>query len=464
MTGTKQRTIARPVSVSGIALRTGQASKMTFRPAEIGTGVRFVRTDLAERPVIPALVSAIVGVVRGTTLGSDDVHICSVEHVLAAIGGLGIDNLIIEANTGEPPALDGSAKEFVDALLDAGLVEQDAPREYLVVEKTLIYHDEEQGVDLVIIPSDEFRVTYMIDYPNQFLGTQYTSLYSMEEFVEDFAPARTFCLLSEAERLKADGLIEGGSLGNAVVFVDRKLEGAELKRFAQLFGLGEEDLVVSDKTLGNKPLRFPNEPVRHKVLDLIGDLTLVGLPLRGHVLAARAGHAAHIELARLLRKQYETTLITRKYGSRAGTGYVFDSQAIERLMPHRYPMLLLDRILELIPGEKVVGLKNVTRNEPFFDGHFPDHAIMPGVLIIEAMGQTGGVLLLNSIQNPENKVVYFTGLDNVRFRKPVLPGDQVYFLVKMLMFRRGMCKMHGEARVEDVLVAEADMSAIVVDR
>jgi UDP-3-O-[3-hydroxymyristoyl] N-acetylglucosamine deacetylase/3-hydroxyacyl-[acyl-carrier-protein] dehydratase len=464
MTGTKQRTIARTVSVSGIGLHTGYACKVTFRPAEIGTGIRFVRTDLRDAPVIPALVSVVVSVDRETTLGNERAQVRSVEHVLAATGGLGIDNLIIEANADEFPALDGSAKGYVEALLDAELVEQDAPREYLAVERTLMYHNEEQGVDLVIVPSDEFRVTYMIDYPDKPLGTQYTSLYSMEEFIHDFAPARTFCLLSEAEHLKADGLIQGGSLDNAVVFADRKLEGAERKRLAELFHLREEDLVTDEGTLGNRPLRFPNEAVRHKVVDLIGDLALVGLPLKGHVLAARAGHGAHIELARLLRKEYETTLITRKYGSKAGTGYVFDSQAIERLIPHRYPMLLVDRILELTPGERVLGLKNVTRNEPFFDGHFPNHSIMPGVLIIEAMGQTGGVLLLNSVKDPEKKMVYFTGLDNVRFRKPVLPGDQVYFGVEMLMFRRGVCKMHGEARVEDVVVAEADMSAVVLDR
>ncbi|MFH1011292.1 MAG: bifunctional UDP-3-O-[3-hydroxymyristoyl] N-acetylglucosamine deacetylase/3-hydroxyacyl-ACP dehydratase [bacterium] len=464
MMGTKQKTIARPVSLAGTGLHTGHASRVTFRPAEINAGICFVRTDLSERPVIPALVGSVVSVLRETTLGNAHVRIHTVEHVLAAAAGLGIDNVVIEVSADEPPALDGSIKEFVDLLLDAGIVEQDAPREYLAVEKTILYHNEEDGVDLVIVPSDEFRVTYMIDYPNKALGTQYTSLYSMDEFVREFAPARTFCRISEAERLKAEGLAQGGTLDNALVFIDQKPDSAYLKRLAQLYQLKDEDLVTDTETLGNRPLRFPNEPVRHKVVDLLGDLALVGLPLRGHVLAARAGHAAHIELARRLRKEYETTLLTRKYGSKSGTGYIFDSQAIERLLPHRYPMLLVDRILDLRPGEKVVGFKNITRNEPFFDGHFPGHSIMPGVLLIEAMGQTGGILLLNSVEDPETKVVYFTGLDNVRFRKPVVPGDQVIFSVEMQMFRRGMCKMRGEARVDDVVVAEADMSAIVVDR
>jgi len=461
---TKQKTIARPVTLSGIGLHTGHATRVTFQPAEIGAGICFVRTDLPEKPVIPALVSAVVSVARGTTLGNANYRVHTVEHILAAVAGLGIDNLAIEISGDEPPALDGSAKGFAEALLDSELVEQDAPREYLVVQKTIIYHNEEQGVDLVIVPSSEFRVTYMIDYPSKALGTQYTSLYSLEEFVPEFAPARTFCRISEAEHLRAQGLVQGGNLDNALVFLDQKPKPSDLKHLAELFHLQESDLVLGEETLGNRPLRFPNEPARHKVVDLIGDLALVGLPLRGHVLAARAGHAAHIELARRLRKEYDTTLITRKYGSRLGTGYVFDSHAIERLLPHRYPMLLVDRILELTPGEKVIGLKNVTRNEPFFDGHFPGHSIMPGVLLIEAMGQTGGVLLLNSVENPESKMVYFTGLDNVRFRKPVHPGDQIYFTVELQMFRRGICKMRGEARVEDVIVAEADMSALVVDR
>ncbi|MBU1708117.1 bifunctional UDP-3-O-[3-hydroxymyristoyl] N-acetylglucosamine deacetylase/3-hydroxyacyl-ACP dehydratase [bacterium] len=464
MTGTKQKTIAKSVSISGVGLHTGHTSKLTFQPAEINTGIRFVRTDLSEKPVIPALVTEVVLVDRGTTLGHNGAEIHTVEHILAAVAGLGIDNLTIEVDGDEPPAADGSAKEFVEALISADVIEQDAPREYLAIEKTLIYHNEEQGVDLVIVPSNEFRVTYMIDYPNRSLGTQYTSLYSMDEFVKDFAPARTFCLLSEAKSLKESGLIQGGNLDNAVVFVDQELDMTELKNLAQLFHLRKEDLVLGEETLGNRPLRFPNEPARHKVADLIGDLTLVGLPIRGHVLAARSGHAAHIELAKLLRKEYEKTLITRKYGSKSGTGYIFDAQAIERLIPHRYPMLLVDRILELTPAEKVVGLKNVSRNEPFFDGHFPGHSIMPGVLLIEAMGQTGGVLLLNSVENPESKVVYFTGLDNVRFRKPVIPGDQIIFTVEMSMFRRNICKMSGIARVEDVIVAEADLSAVVIDR
>jgi UDP-3-O-[3-hydroxymyristoyl] N-acetylglucosamine deacetylase / 3-hydroxyacyl-[acyl-carrier-protein] dehydratase len=314
-----------------------------------------------------------------------------------------------------------------------------------------------------VVPSAEFRITYMIDYTHPSIGTQYTSMYSLDEFVAEFSAARTFCLLSETEQLKGQGLIQGGSLSNAVVFVDRELSAEDLNHLKKVFHHdGEVKLGVS--TLDDRPLRYRNEPVRHKALDLVGDLALVGVPIKGHVLVARGGHASHVEVARMLRKAYETQLVTRKYGSKSGRGYVFDSTAIEKLLPHSYPMLLVDRILELTPLERVVGLKNVTRNEPYFEGHFKGHPVMPGVLIIEAMGQTGGVLLLNSVEKPETKVVYFTGLDNVKFRRTVVPGDQIRFTVVMTMFRRGLCKMRGEAQVDGVLVAEADMTAVIVDR
>jgi UDP-3-O-[3-hydroxymyristoyl] N-acetylglucosamine deacetylase / 3-hydroxyacyl-[acyl-carrier-protein] dehydratase len=459
----RQKTISRPASLTGIGLHTGHPVHLTFYPADPKTGVRFRRADVGAGVEIPALADHVVEISRGTVLGRDGAKVYTVEHVLAAVSGLGVDNLIIELSSDEPPIMDGSAGPFVTALQDAGLVEQDAPRDYLEVEKTLTYHNEKEAVDIVVVPSTEFRITYMIDYTHPSIGTQYTSMYSLDEFVSEFAHARTFCLLSETEQLKERGLIQGGSLENAVVFVDRELETADLDRLRRLFH-HEAGVILGKSTLDDRSLRYRNEPVRHKALDLIGDLALVGVPIKGHVLAARGGHASHVEVAKMLRKAYETQQITRKYGSKGGRGYVFDAQAVQNLLPHRYPMLLVDRILELTPLERVIGLKNVTRNEPFFDGHFPGHPVMPGVLIIEAMGQTGGVLLLNSVENPETKVVYFTGLDNVKFRKTVTPGDQIRFTVDMSIFRRGLCKMHGEAHVDGVLVAEADMTAVVVDR
>lgn len=459
----KQRTIGNEIAISGIGLHTGKPVSMTMKPAPVNHGIVFHRTDIPGSPKIPALADYVIEIARGTVLGKDNVRIHTVEHVLAALGGLRIDNVLIELTDEEPPAVDGSAYPFVEALRKAEIVEQDAEREYLDLEKTLTYHDEKNAIDIVIVPSAEFRVTYMIDYPNTLLGTQYTSMYSICEFVEEFSKARTFCLMSEMRALKDRGLIKGGTLENAVVFVDQELPEEEYSELKAAFG-HKGDLKHNGSVLGGVELRYPNEPVRHKTLDLVGDLVLVGAPIRGHVLAARAGHASHVEVAKMLRRLLDAQRVARRYGSKSGQGYVFDSEAIERLLPHKYPMLLVDRILELVPGERVVGIKNVTRNEPFFNGHFPGHPVMPGVLIVEAMGQTGGVLLLNSVDNPETKVVYFMGLENVKFRKPVTPGDQLRFTVEMLLFRRGICKMKGSAYVDNTLVAEAEMSAAIIDR
>jgi len=436
---------------------------MTCKPAPIDHGIVFVRTDLPGSQPIPALAEYVIDIARGTVLGIGDARIHTVEHVLAAVAGLRIDNLIIELTDEEPPALDGSAYPFIEALRKAELMEQDAERVYLELEKTLTYRDDKGAIDIVIVPSSEFRVTYMIDYPNTALGTQYTSMYSIGEFAEEFAKARTFCLLSEMQSLKERNLIRGGSLENAVVFVDQELTESDYNDLKKAFHFDGE-LKHNGPVLGDIQLRYPNEPVRHKTLDLVGDLVLVGAPIRGHVLAARAGHASHVEVAKMLRRLLEAQKVARKFGGKSGRGFVFDSEAIEKLLPHKYPMLLVDRILELVPSERVVGIKNVTRNEPFFNGHFPGHPVMPGVLIVEAMGQTGGVLLLNSVENPESKVVYFMGLENVKFRKPVVPGDQIQFTVEMLMFRRGICKMRGTAHVDQILVAEAEMTAAVIDR
>lgn len=459
----KQRTIGAAISVSGIGLHTGKPVSMTCKPAPIDHGIVFVRTDLPGSQPIPALAEYVIDIARGTVLGIGDARIHTVEHVLAAVAGLRIDNLIIELTDEEPPALDGSAYPFIEALRKAELMEQDAERVYLELEKTLTYRDDKGAIDIVIVPSSEFRVTYMIDYPNTALGTQYTSMYSIGEFAEEFAKARTFCLLSEMQSLKERNLIRGGSLENAVVFVDQELTESDYNDLKKAFHFDGE-LKHNGPVLGDIQLRYPNEPVRHKTLDLVGDLVLVGAPIRGHVLAARAGHASHVEVAKMLRRLLEAQKVARKFGGKSGRGFVFDSEAIEKLLPHKYPMLLVDRILELVPSERVVGIKNVTRNEPFFNGHFPGHPVMPGVLIVEAMGQTGGVLLLNSVENPESKVVYFMGLENVKFRKPVVPGDQIQFTVEMLMFRRGICKMRGTAHVDQILVAEAEMTAAVIDR
>lgn len=460
-----QRTIEKEVSLEGVGLHTGVHTKMTFKPAPPGTGYYFERVDIEDNPRIKADIDHVIDISRGTTIAQGEVKVHTVEHVLSALAGLRIDNCIVGLDNIEPPVIDGSSKPFVDALLQAGIVEQDAPKEYLEINKTLIYHNEEQGIDLVIVPSDDFRITYMVDYRNPALGTQYTSMYSLdEEYVTEFSSARTFAFLSEVEQLKEAGLIKGASLDTGLLIVDRDIETSELDRLKELFKV---DYKLKPGTTGifdDRPLRFYNEPVRHKVVDLIGDFALLGIPIKGHVMAARAGHASHVEMVRKMRKIYKQRQLTKKYQRTSDSSYVFDITAIEKILPHRYPFLFVDKILELVPGERVTGIKNVTINEPFFQGHFPNHPIMPGVLIIEAMGQVGGVLLLNESSDPEKSVVYFTGLNNIKFRRPVVPGDTIYFRVEMIYNRRGICKMKGAAYVEEELAAQAEMQAIIKEK
>lgn len=461
----KQCTIKKSTTCSGIGLHTGESCSLTFHPAPEGHGFQFKRLDIDNSPPIPAVIDNVVDISRGTIIGLGENRIHTVEHVLAALAGLEIDNVLIELTAGEPPVGDGSALPFIEALKSAGIEEQSAPKEYLEIEKTLIYHNEEKGIDLVVVPAPAFRITYMVDYRNPALGTQYTSLYDLqEEFVKDFAGARTFCFLSEVESLKAQGLIRGGNADNAIVIIDRKVDESEFGRLKKIFGLKSSVIIGDNGILDGKILRYYNEPVRHKVVDLIGDLALLGFPIKGHVLAARAGHSAHVELVRMIKKEYEKKKIIRTYRGDKSSDIIFDSSSIARILPHRYPFLLVDKILDLSPGEKVVGLKCVSINEPFFQGHFPGYPIMPGVLVIEALGQAGGVLLLNSVDEPEGKLVFFTGLDNVRFRKPVHPGDQILLKVEMEFFRRGLCRMVGKAYVEDAVVAEAVMTAVVRNR
>ncbi|MCF7810338.1 bifunctional UDP-3-O-[3-hydroxymyristoyl] N-acetylglucosamine deacetylase/3-hydroxyacyl-ACP dehydratase [bacterium] len=460
-----QRTIKTSGRISGIGLHTGNKCRLTFEPAPVGYGFKFVRTDLEGSPEIPALIGNVGDIARGTTLLMNGAKVVTVEHVLSALAGLQLDNVKVKLDAEEAPVMDGSAQPFVDLLQSLGFIDQGQPKQYFEIDRTITYHDEEGGVDLVVVPSDRFRVTYMIDYKNPALGTQYTSLYDIEEeFARDFASARTFCFLSELLMLHKAGLIKGGRVENALVIIDREYSRLEIDEIKQTLRVKEDIKVSKSGILGEKHVRYPNEPVRHKVVDLIGDLALLGIPIKGHVLAARAGHAAHVELVKKLKKQVEKKQLQRKYQVSSADKCVFDINAIKKILPHRYPFLLVDRIIEFVPGEWVTGIKNVSVNEPFFEGHFPEHPIMPGVLVIEAMGQTGGILLLNTTANPDEKLVFFTGMDNVKFRKPVMPGDQLQMRVEMVYNRRGICKMKGRAFVDGQLAAEADMQAVIVDR
>ncbi len=461
----QQRTIKQPVTMTGVGLHTGVTTTMTFKPAPENSGIRFKRVDLGGEPEVPALVDFVIDIARGTTIGIGEAKVYTVEHVMAALVGLQVDNLIIELNNQEPPIGDGSAKPYVDMLLKAGFERQNAPKDYLIIDQAVEYHNEEKGVDIVALPTDDYRVTVMVDYHNPALGSQHSGLFNLEkEFVTDFAPCRTFCFLHEVEMLHSQGLIKGGNLDNAIVIVDRDLGDDEIKRIAAKLGIKDSVILGNSGVLNNRSLHFKNEPARHKLLDLMGDLALIGVPFKAQILAARPGHASNIEFARIIRKLYQQKKLVRKFQHERKEGVVFDINAIKKILPHRYPMLLVDKIIDFKIDERIVGVKNVTVNEPFFEGHFPGQPVMPGVLIIEAMAQTGGILLLNGVENPGDKLVYFMAINNAKFRKPVLPGDQLVFELTMTSRKSRICQMSGKAYVDGNLVAEADMMASIVDR
>jgi len=460
-----QRTISKPVSLSGIGLHTGTECTMTFKPAPINSGIKFIRVDLGGNPEIPAIADNVVDISRGTTIGIGEAKVHTVEHVLAAIAGLQIDNINVELDGMEPPIGDGSAISYVNALLEAGIEQQDAPKDYLIIDETVMYSDAARQVDIVALPLDKYRLTVMVDYQNPALGSQHTGLFDLEkEFVTEFASARTFCFLSEVEDLANQGLIKGGDLDNAVVIVDRQLNQKQLDDLGARIGISEEFVLGEKGILNNKQLRYKNEPVRHKLLDLIGDLALIGVPIKAQILAARPGHKANVEFAKQIRKLYQQKKLVKKFQFVKKEGVVFDVNAISRILPHRYPFLLVDKIVHLEVEKKVIGVKNVTVNEPFFQGHFPGQPVMPGVLIIEAMAQTGGILLLNSLPDFEEKLVYFMQINNAKFRKPVVPGDQLFLEVEMLQKKSKIFTMAGKVYVDDILVAEADFMAGIVDR
>jgi UDP-3-O-[3-hydroxymyristoyl] N-acetylglucosamine deacetylase/3-hydroxyacyl-[acyl-carrier-protein] dehydratase len=459
-----QRTIKNPVSVSGIGLHTGVKSTITFKPALENSGIRFIRTDVKNCPEIVADINHVVDISRGTTIAQNGVQIHTVEHVLAAVAGLEIDNIFIEINNIEPPVCDGSSIEYVRALKKAEIVEQDIIRDVLIIDKIIQYTDPKHGVDVHVLPAESFRITFMIDYDIPSIGTQYSAMYSLsEEFETDYASARTFCTLSEVEHLKNMGLIKGGNIDNAVVFIDREIDQADINRLTNMFNIKSKVIAGQKGTLNGVELRYYNEAVRHKILDVIGDFALLGVPIQGHIIAARSGHAHNVNLVKKIRKEYEKILLRNKYQPRQVSNALFDVHGIERILPHRYPFLLVDRILDMTPGEAVSAIKNVTINEPYFTGHFPMRKVMPGVLIVEALAQAGGLLLLNTIENPQDKLVLFSGLNDVRWRKTVTPGDQLRLEVKLIQFRLSMCKMRGIAYVNDDVVAEATMMASVVD-
>ncbi len=464
---TKQRTIAKTVSISGIGLHTGNPSTMTFRPAPENYGIRFKRSDLSGSPEILADIDHVTDISRGTTIAVGDAEVRTTEHVLAAIMGCEIDNLVVELTTNEPPVIDGSSKAFVDMILEAGFTEQNEPKDYLVIENTIHYRSEGNDVDIVAFPLDDFKVTVMIDYKNPALGSQYTALFNMQkEFATEFAPARTFCFLHEVEELYDQGLIKGGKFDNAVVIVDRHVPQAELEALMAKLGIKDTVILGENGILNNKELRFKNEPARHKVVDLIGDLALIGAPIKGHIMAARPGHKSNIEFVKMLRNLYKQNRLKMKYQLQKSSDVVFDINAIKKMLPHRYPFLLVDKVVEIELGKRIVGVKNVTVNEPFFEGHFPQKPIMPGVLIIEAMAQTGGLLIFSELEDYEKKLAYFTSIDKAKFRKQVIPGDQLFFVVEIINRKRNIFKLKARAYKNSIngeLAAEAEIMTAIAN-
>lgn len=433
----QQTTLGRSLTIVGVGLHTGNRVTMSLHAAPADHGIVFQRIDLDPPVTIPAQIEFVPAtplIGRNTTLEHGGASIHTVEHILAALTGLGIDNVRIDLDANEPPEpVDGSCNAFVASLREAGIVRQGTPRRTFELRRPVELR--EGGVELRAVPHDRLRLSFTIHYDNPLIGTQHASFdLDPETFAREIAPARTFALLRDVREMQKHGLIRGGTLANAVVVDDEQL-------------------------LSEAPLRFPDEFVRHKILDLLGDLTLLGRPLRAHVIAVRAGHETN---ARFVRRLLESAGGDARRVPRPGV--VWDIHDILRILPHRYPLLLVDRILEFEDRKRVVGIKNVTMNEPFFSGHFPGHPIMPAVLIIEAMAQCGGVLLLNSVDDPEHKLMYFMGIDKARFRKPVLPGDQLRFELELIRFGGSVCKMAGKAFVEGELVAEAELLSTVIER
>ncbi|MBI2421627.1 MAG: UDP-3-O-[3-hydroxymyristoyl] N-acetylglucosamine deacetylase [Candidatus Hydrogenedentes bacterium] len=432
----RQQTIKEPVSFSGIGLHTGSLTTVTFKPAKENAGITFYRTDLPGCPAIPANIDNVVDVSRGTTIGiGGNATVHTVEHALAAMVGLGIDNLDIELDAEEIPNGDGSSLPVMTTLIKAGIVEQDAERLYITVDRPVFYRQDD--VTLSILPSDELKVSMTIAYDHVAIGTQYASFtVTRETFQEEIAPARTFCFLREVKMLQEKGLIKGGSLESAVV--------------------------IGDEAILNDDLRFPDEFVRHKILDLLGDMYLLGRPVHGHIVAVKGGHEKNVMFSKQIKKMYmnghhSKPLKDYKLSQRKEQP-ALDVTKIMKILPHRYPFLLVDRILTFEPMKHVTGIKNVTVNEPFFQGHWPDTPVMPGVLIVEAMAQVSSVLIFGANGEPAEKLAFFLGVEKARFRRTVVPGDQLLIESEMIHFRHNACKVRAVARVEDKIAAEAIMT------
>ena len=458
----KQRTLAREISLTGKGLHSGNNVTITFKPAPVNHGYKFCRVDLPGKPLIDALAEHVADTSRGTTLVQNNASVSTIEHVMAAFHGLRVDNALIELNAPEAPIMGGSAWKFVEAIKEAGIVDQKEDRNYFVVKQKITFSDEEHGVDLIVYPDDHFSVNVLIDYNSKILGNQYSILDSIDDFEEKISKSRTFVFFHELEPLFKMGLIKGGDLDNAIVILEKEVEQAEIDRIAKLFnrpGINTHTAGI----LNNTELRYPNEPARHKLLDIMGDMALVGHPIKGKIVATRPGHYANTRLAKIIRQEMKKALSKQDIPVYdPSQPPIFNLEDIKKRLPHRFPFLFVDKIISLNEST-IVGIKNVTFNESFFQGHFPDEPIMPGVLLVEALAQTGGLLVLNSVEEPEKYSTYFLKIDKLKFKQKVVPGDTVILKMELAdVMRRGIATMFGQAFVGNKLVLEGEMTAQVV--
>ena len=454
----KQKTIKTEISLTGVGLHTGKEVKMTFKPAPVNNGFTFVRVDLEGQPIIEADANYVVNTQRGTNLEKLGVKIQTPEHVLAALVGCDLDNVIIELNASELPIMDGSSKYFVEAVEKAGIVEQEAKRNVYVVKEVISFTDEATGSEILVMPSDQYCVTAMVDFGTKILGTQNATMKSISDFKSEISESRTFSFLHELESLLENGLIKGGDLNNAIVYVDKEISASTMENLKKAFGK-EELTVKPNGILDNLTLHYPNEAARHKLLDVVGDLSLIGTRIQGKIIANKPGHFVNTQFAKKMSKiiKIEQRNYVPVYDLNQEP--LMDIHKIMAVLPHRPPFLLIDRIIEMSDSH-VVGMKNVTMNENFFVGHFPEAPVMPGVLIVEAMAQTGGILVLSTVPDPENYLTFFMKIDKVKFKHKVLPGDTLIFKCDLITpIRRGICHMQANAYANGKLVAEAELMA-----
>ncbi|PDH49891.1 MAG: UDP-3-O-[3-hydroxymyristoyl] N-acetylglucosamine deacetylase [Bacteroidetes bacterium MED-G20] len=457
-----QKTLKESIEFNGLGLHTGKKVCLVIIPARENHGIKFQRIDLPGAPIVPADIDLVKDTQRSTTLELNNVKIITVEHLMSALYALGVNNVLVKMNNSEVPILDGSAKIFVDEIQKVGLKDQNAPLKFINLPNPINYSDFESGAEILFVPANNFILSVVLDYQNPVLGTQYAEIRNLENYPEEIAPCKTFVLLTELEKLAQANLIKGGDLQNAIVLVDRdEIKIQEIKKLAHLLGKDDTDIQVNGNVLNNCELQFFNEPARHKLLDVIGDLALIGMPIMGHIITKKPGHKLNTSFAQILKKAMkEQEKSPRKFD--LSKKPLYDIVAIEKMLPHRYPFLLIDKIME-ITDNGIIGVKNVTMNENFFMGHFPNNPVMPGVLQIEAMAQTGGIFSLSKVKEPHLYSTYFMKIDNVKFKKKVIPGDTVVFDLNLISpIRRGLVHMKGKGYVNGVICIEAEMLAQVV--